>query len=123
MYIVSGKSVIWITAGLLCLLAFNVHSAPVTSPSALETTKVTTSGTPVIAVTGGTAFNGCYIQNDPAATTNLVVDPVNIANHTTPASTAAFLRPGDTWNCPYNSVINITVDSYDSNHLFYGFKY
>lgn len=105
------------------LLLSLVAASPVTGPVGLDATSVTTSGTAVVAVKKNTAFNGCYIQNDPAATTNLVIDPVNTANHTNPSSTASFIPPGISWSCPYNTQNDVSVDTYDNTHKFYGIKY
>jgi hypothetical protein len=95
----------------------------VTGPVALDATSVVTAGTPVTAVKPNTAFNGCYIQNDPSATTNLYIDPVNTANHSSPSSTVSIIIPGGSWNCPYNAQTTVTIDTSDNNHKFYGIKY
>ena len=101
------------------------QSAPavVVGQTALATTQVVTSGTPVVAAPSGTVFTGCWIMNDPAATTNLVVDTINTANKTTPSSTASILAPGQTYYCPGGLLVAITVDSLDNNHKFYGARW
>ena len=95
--------------------------ATTTGPVALDATQVTTAGTPVVAVVAGTAYNGCYIQN--TGSTNMVIDPVNVANYSTPSSTASILVPGGIWNCPYGTQKAVTVNSGDNAHSFSGIKY
>lgn len=120
-----------ITLGCLIIIvivvfaySFSIKAAPtVTSPSALDATQVVTGGTAVTAIVQGTVFNGCYIQNDPAATTNLVIDPVNVANSTTPSSTASIIGPGLSWNCPAATNGRVSVVTSDSTHKFYGVKF
>lgn len=95
------------------------------APVALDATSVVTGGTAVNAVlaTADGYFNGCWIQNDPLATTLLIVDCVGVANSGVPRSTSSFLQPGQTWTSPGKIVHNISVVSSDSAHKFYGVKY
>jgi len=102
---------------------FSQAEAANVNATALNATSVTTAGTAVTAILASSVFNGCYIQNDPSSGTNLVVDPVNTASHTSPSSTASFIPPGGTWYCPMGIVGQVTVDSYDNNHKFYGVKW
>lgn len=111
------------------VIGFLVSSLPVCSMAAvvgtkaLDTAQVTTSGTPVVAAATGTVFSGCWIQNDPASTSNLIVDSIGVASKTTPTSTAVILAPGQTFYCPGGLIYTITVDSFDNNHKFYGQKW
>ena len=113
------------TAALIFFPDFRpVWAAPtVTSPTALATSQVVTAGTAVTAIAAGTVYNGCYITNDPASVTNIVVDPVATANFATPSSTAVILTPNQTWECPGASQTAVTVNSGDNAHKFYGAKY
>lgn len=113
----------------LVLVGFLFAALPVYSMAAvvgtkvLDTAQVTTSGTPVVAAAAGTVFSGCWIQNDPSSTTNLIVDSVGTANKTTPTSTSAILTPGQTFYCPGGITTAITVDALDNAHKFYGQKW
>lgn len=112
------------TVAIVFAYSFSIKAAPtVTGPTALDATQVVTGGTAVTAVVAGTIFNGCYIQNDPLATTNLIIDPVNIASSASPTSTASFIPPGQSWNCPAASASRISVVTSDSAHKFYGVKF
>jgi hypothetical protein len=108
----------------LSIVSFGAKAtAAVITPTALDAVQVTIAGMAVTAIVAGTVYNGCYIQNDPNATTSLVVDPVNTANYTTPASTASFVLPGGVYICPGSVSTAVTVNSSDSTHKFYGVKY
>lgn len=94
------------------------------TPTVLLQTQVATSGIPVTAIAAFTIQNGCWIQNDPSATTDLVVDIVNVANHTTPSPSAAFVHPGSTLVCPSgSSTLAVTIDAFDNGHKFFGVVY
>lgn len=104
------------------LVSGNVGAQTIGQAS-LDTTQVVTAGTPVTAAAAGTVFKGCWIQNDPSRTTNIVVDTINVANFLSPSSTAATLLPGQVYNCPGGLATAVTVDSGDNNHKFFGVKY
>ncbi len=114
---------------IACLFAVasNIHRLKATIvvyPTALRASQVVTSGTPVTALQAGDSYNGCYIQNDPNASTNLVIDPVNTASHSSPSGTASIIAPGFFWNCPAGVTgSTVTVDAFDSGHNFYGTKF
>lgn len=116
----------WILSGLISALVFTtfpVARAQLVGQQALDTSQVVTSGTPVVAAKGGTVFRGCWIMNDPNSSTNIIVDDINVANHTTPAPTAVILQPGQTYVCPGGQMNDITIDSFDNAHKFYGRKW
>lgn len=95
----------------------------VSSPTALDAAQVTTGGTAVVVIKPGEVYNGCYIQNPASATTNLIIDPVNTASSSAPASTASIIAPGNSWTCPGAVQNTVTVVSSDSAHPFYGVKF
>lgn len=100
-----------------------IGAPTVVAPIALNQTAVITGNVAITAVSAGSAYNGCYIQNDPSNANVLIVDPVNNASVTSPSSTAAFINPGSAWNCPYATQTTVTVTAVDAGHKFYGIKF
>lgn len=100
-------------------------ASPITNTTPLNASQVVTSGTPVVAILAGPGivFNGCWIQNDPNATTYIVVDSGHTASAANPSPTASFVFPGDKWTCPGALVNKVTVDAPDNGHKFYGTIY
>jgi hypothetical protein len=84
---------------------------------------VVTGGTAQVVILSNTAFNGCYIQNDPNSGINLVIDPVGTANSTTPSATSSILTPNATWSCPGNLQHDVSITASDTGHKFYGIRY
>lgn len=112
-----------LTAGVAVVVT-GASVAAVVGMTALDASSVTTAGTPVTAVAANTSYSGCYITNDPLSTTNIVVDALHVANHTTPSATASILTPNQTYICPGGmGGLTVTVDSSDNAHKFYGAKY
>lgn len=93
------------------------------TPQILLQSQVTTPGVAVTAIAALSVVTGCWIQNDPNSTTNLIVDNISVANHVTPSSSASILPPGASWSCPGNGKFPVTVDSSDVNHKFFGEVY
>jgi hypothetical protein len=110
-------------AGVLLVGSMGISRAQNVGERPLDAATVGIPGSGTIVAAVGTVFRGCWIENDPSSTNNLVVDGPNTANVTTPSSTAAILAPGQTYYCPGGSVYSITVDAADTGHKIYGRKW
>lgn len=91
-------------------------------PTAGAASVVTTGGTAVVAVLASTS-QGCYIINPLSATDQgvtvepLYVNPVTTATTAGNGTTAA-LAPGQTYSCPANSSVAVSVNAATSGHKF-----
>lgn len=109
--------------GVITLGSYGISRAQSVGEQPLDAATVGTPGSGTIVAAKGTVFRGCWIENDPAATGNLVVDGPSTASNSSPSSTAAILAPGQTYYCPGGSSYAITVDASDSGHKVYGRKW
>lgn len=107
---------------LLIFLPGIALAQPRVTPAAGLVSTITTGGTAVTALNG--PANGCYITNPLTATDQgimtaeaLYVNPTTTAT-TTGNGTTVSLVPGQTWFCPANSSLPVSVNAATSSHAF-----
>ena len=110
-------------ASVLLVGSMGISPAQNVGLQPLDASSVTTPGSGTVVAAVGTVYKSCWVQNDPSSSYNLIVDAINVANYSTPASTATILAPGQKYVCPGGMTYTLTVDAQDAGHKIYGDKY